>query len=69
MIVEEQGIGFRTGVRFPSGPLIRISRNPAFMRGCGVLIFLKETGYLIDKLSIIPYTFITENIKSKGEFL
>ena len=21
MIVEEQGIGFRTGVRFPSGPL------------------------------------------------
>ena len=31
--------------------------------------FFKETGYLIDKLSIIPYTFITENIKSKGELL
>ena len=43
MIVEEQGTGFRTGVRFPSGPLIRISRNPAFMRVCGVLIFLAET--------------------------
>ncbi len=53
-------------VRFPSGPLIRISRNPAFMRGS---YFFKETGYLIDKLSIIPYTFITENIKSKGELL
>mgnify|MGYP006965524034 CR=1 FL=1 len=29
-------------VRFPSGPLIRISRNPAFMRGCGVLIFWRN---------------------------
>ena len=32
-------------------------------------LFFEETGYLIDKLSIIPYTFITENIKSKGELL
>lgn len=27
MIVEEQGIGFRTGVRFPSAPLIKT--NPS----------------------------------------
>ena len=29
-------------VRFPSGPLIRISRNPVFMRVCGVLILFVE---------------------------
>ena len=44
MIVEEQGIGFRTGVRLPSGPLKRLaacepfsfslsSRLPAFAVG------------------------------------
>ena len=36
MIVEEQGIGFRTGVRFPSAPLFKKPRKllgkPVFMR-------------------------------------
>nr|DAQ68264.1 MAG TPA: hypothetical protein [Bacteriophage sp.] len=32
MIVEEQGMGFRTGVRLPSSPLLQHHRNPVFMR-------------------------------------
>lgn len=35
MIVEEQGIGFRTGVRFPSAPLLKnrvFTRNNVFTR-------------------------------------
>ena len=34
MIVEEQGIGFRTGVRFPSAPLKKKSRKYATFSFC-----------------------------------
>jgi len=41
MIVEEQGIGFRTGVRFPSAPLFRKPckywGNPLFIRLSSIL--------------------------------
>ena len=53
MIVEEQGIGFRTGVRFPSAPLKKI----AFLRGLFMLHFalyileLFRT-YILDKFLI-----------------
>ena len=35
MIVEEQGIDFRTGVRFPSGPFMERPGKTAFMRLSG----------------------------------
>ena len=40
MIVEEQGIGFRTGVRFPSAPLKQAPTFLEFSRKIGVFFVL-----------------------------
>ena len=45
MIVEEQGIDFRTGVRFPSAPLWIMSVFPYFIRDSGIF-FLEMLDYL-----------------------
>ena len=52
MIVEEQGIDFRTGVRFPSAPLWIMSVFPYFIRDSG--IFFLE---MLDNLFRILITF------------
>lgn len=46
-----------------------LEKSSVYAGGVRGSYFFEETGYLIDKLSIIPYTFIAENIKSKGELL
>ena len=45
MIVEEQGIDFRTGVRFPSGP----SRKSFIYKDFRVFLFSDLINYLIRK--------------------
>ena len=43
MIVEEQGIGFRTGVRFPSGPPNSANPNSFFfVKHCVGFVFIVE---------------------------
>ena len=43
MIVEERGIGFRTGVLFPSGPLDSANPNTFFIKFCfGIVLKLRE---------------------------
>ena len=46
MIVEEQGIDFRTGVRFPSAPLWIMLVFPYFIRDSGIF-FLEMLDYLL----------------------
>ena len=57
MIVEEQGIDFRTGVRFPSAPLGIMPVFPYFIRDSGIF-FLEMLDYLFAVLiTFFDYLF------------
>ena len=69
MIVEEQGIGFRTGVRFPSGPLKKrklfVMEFPFFTVFSVLAAGLYKAGG--PQGAALPFSAVAQRLKIVGE--